>query len=66
MWRVWSDDQFEEETRSFDLQLREGRSQREIAKLTGVDRKAISKYIKEYEAKRKELEQSGDPSETVN
>lgn len=46
------------------MYLREGRSQREIAKMTGVDRKTISKYIKEYESKRKELEQCEDQVET--
>jgi transposase len=40
--------------------LREGRSQREIANKTGIDRKTVSKYIKEYEKKKKEIEQSGD------
>lgn len=39
------------------MYLREGRSQREIANLTGVDRKTISKYIREYETKREELQQ---------
>jgi DNA-binding CsgD family transcriptional regulator len=33
--------------------LREGRSQREIANKTGIDRKTVSKYIKEYEKKEK-------------
>jgi len=41
------------------MYLREGRSQREISRITGVDRKTISKYIKQYEKKREELEQNG-------
>jgi transposase-like protein len=40
------------------MHYREGKSQREIARLTGVDRKTIRKYIEKYEAQRKELEQS--------
>jgi transposase-like protein len=40
--------------------LREGRSQREIANKTGIDRKTVGKYILEYEKKKKEIEQSGD------
>jgi len=38
------------------MYLREGRSQREIAKRVGIDRKTVSKYIKEYESERSELE----------
>jgi len=41
------------------MYLREGKSQREISKITGKDRKTIGKYIREYEGKREELEQSG-------
>ncbi|MDC3418739.1 IS21 family transposase [Aquibacillus salsiterrae] len=37
------------------MYLREGRSQREIAKKVGIDRKTVSKYIKEYESQRNEL-----------
>ncbi|MDC3411852.1 helix-turn-helix domain-containing protein [Terrihalobacillus insolitus] len=32
------------------MHLREGKSQREIARETGTDRKTVSKYIKEYES----------------
>lgn len=46
------------------MYLREGKSQREIAKVTGIDRKTIRKYIKEYESKRTEIEQSDDPVQT--
>ena len=35
--------------------LHEGRSQREIAKLTGVHRGTVGKYINEYEEKRQQL-----------
>lgn len=38
--------------------LREGRSQREIAKETGIDRKTIRKYIKAYEIKMHQLRQA--------
>ncbi|GAE95040.1 mobile element protein [Gracilibacillus boraciitolerans JCM 21714] len=38
------------------MHIREGRSQREIAQSTSVDRKTVRKYIKEYETKRCELE----------
>jgi transposase len=37
------------------MNYREGRSQREISRLTGVDRKTVRKYIEKYEAQRKEL-----------
>ncbi|MGY0695025.1 IS21 family transposase [Virgibacillus sp. FSP13] len=40
------------------MHLREGRSQREIARETGIDRKTVRKYIKEYESQRRELEKS--------
>ncbi|WP_437177981.1 IS21 family transposase [Heyndrickxia coagulans] len=42
------------------MYLREEKSKREIARITGIDRKTISKYIKEYESKKKELEKSTD------
>jgi transposase/6-pyruvoyl-tetrahydropterin synthase len=38
------------------MYIREGRSQREIAKRVGIDRKTVSKYIKEYESQRSELD----------
>ncbi|RYM02832.1 IS21 family transposase [Sporolactobacillus sp. THM7-7] len=38
------------------MYLREGRSQREIARETGVDRKTIRKYIHDYEEKLKQLQ----------
>jgi transcriptional regulator with XRE-family HTH domain len=44
------------------MHYREGKSQREIQKQTGVDRKTISKYINKYEDQRKELNEEGDPS----
>lgn len=44
--------------------LREGRSQREIASEIGVDRKTVSKYIKEYENKKIEIEQCNDDVHT--
>ncbi|MGF7049460.1 transposase [Paenibacillus sp. DS2015] len=37
------------------MHYREGRSQREIGRMTGVDRKTIRKYIEKYEEQRKEL-----------
>lgn len=46
------------------MYLREGKSQREIARVTGTDRKTIKKYIKEYESKRKEIELSTDEIHT--
>lgn len=39
---------------------REGRSQREISRQTGISRKTIGKYINQYEEKRKELLASED------
>jgi predicted transcriptional regulator len=42
------------------LSVREGKSQREISKLTGVHRKTVKKYLEEYEACLKNLEE--DPS----
>jgi hypothetical protein len=39
------------------MNYREGRSQREINRITGVDRKTIRKYIEKYEEQRKELHQ---------
>lgn len=46
------------------MYLREGESQREIARVTGIDRKTVRKYIKEYEKKRKEIECSKDEVHT--
>ncbi|MEQ6378773.1 helix-turn-helix domain-containing protein, partial [Bacillaceae bacterium S4-13-56] len=37
------------------MYLRQGRSQREIAKMVGIDRKTVNIYIKEYESQRSEL-----------
>lgn len=50
------------------MHIREGRSQREIARITGKDRKTIRKYIKEYEENRnKLLESKGvDAEEVIN
>jgi transposase len=42
------------------MHIREGRSQREIARETGVDRKTIRKYIEEYETRYKEMENVKD------
>ena len=42
------------------MYFREGKSQREIARVIGIDRKTIRKYIKEYEKKKTEIEQCGD------
>ncbi|WP_242836754.1 helix-turn-helix domain-containing protein [Desulfotomaculum nigrificans] len=50
------------------MYYREGKSQREIARLLGVDRKTVRRYINKYEEKRKELEQSSglvDPGELI-
>jgi transposase len=41
------------------MHYREGKSQREIERITGVDRKTIRKYVKKYEEHRKELELNG-------
>jgi DNA-binding transcriptional regulator LsrR (DeoR family) len=41
------------------MYLMEGKSQREIARRIGIDRKTVSKYIKEYENKKVELEKQG-------
>ncbi|ESU31061.1 hypothetical protein G3A_18710 [Bacillus sp. 17376] len=42
------------------MYLREGKSQREIARETGIDRKTVRKYINEYELKKLEVEQCED------
>lgn len=44
------------------MHYREGKSQREIQRMTGVDRKTIGKYITKYEEQRKELLQEGNGS----
>jgi predicted transcriptional regulator len=46
------------------MHLREGRSQREIARITGIDRKTVKKYINEYESKKQEIEQSNNSVHT--
>lgn len=46
------------------MYLREERSQREIAGITGIDRKTVRKYIKEYEEKKIQIEQSDDSIHT--
>lgn len=43
------------------MYLREGKSQREIARDTGIDRKTIRKYINTYEQKLAELEERNIP-----
>lgn len=50
------------------MYLREGKSQREIARMTGIARKTIRKYIQSYEQKLNELEEmnvSVDRSELI-
>lgn len=44
------------------MHYREGKSQRDIQRMTGVDRKTISKYLTRYELQRKELDEEGHPS----
>ncbi|MFZ3591912.1 IS21 family transposase, partial [Bacillus sp. DJP31] len=46
------------------MHLREGRSQREIARITGIDRKTVRKYINEYESKKQEIEQCNNSVHT--
>jgi transposase len=46
------------------MYYREGRSQREISRITGVDRKTIRRYVNQYEAQREELARSGSQLET--
>ena len=50
------------------MHIREGKSQREIARITGRDRKTIRKYIKQYERDRTKLvECEGiDAEEVIN
>ncbi|MGB9856478.1 MAG: helix-turn-helix domain-containing protein [Caldisericum exile] len=47
----------------------EGKSKREIARETGIDRKTIRKYIKQYEEKRRELiniKEINNPQELID
>jgi predicted transcriptional regulator len=46
------------------MYLREGKSQREIARVTGIDRKTVRKYVSEYENKKKEIEQCSNEVHT--
>ncbi|WP_434643302.1 helix-turn-helix domain-containing protein [Thermoanaerobacterium thermosaccharolyticum] len=39
--------------------IRDGKSQRQISRETGIDRKVIRKYIKKYEEKRRDLINEG-------
>lgn|GEM_PF-1744576 len=50
------------------MHIRDGKSQREIARITGKDRKTIRKYIKEYEGNRRTLIEHGgaDDKEIIN
>jgi macrolide-specific efflux system membrane fusion protein len=50
------------------MHIRDGKSQREIARITGKDRKTIRKYIKEYEENRRILIEHGgaDDKEIIN
>ena len=41
------------------MHIRDGKSKREISRITGKDRKTVSKYINEYEEKRKSLIEGG-------
>ncbi len=43
--------------------FREGKSQREISRETGIDRKTIRKYISQYEERKRELENSQSGAE---
>jgi transposase len=65
MWGAGRDDSIDPKQNILIMHYREGKSQREIARITGIDRKTVGKYIKKYEQQRKELEQGGhleDPS----
>ena len=42
------------------MHMHDGKSQREISRITGRDRKTIRKYIREYEEKRRFLVENGD------
>ena len=51
------------------MHLQDGKSQREISKITGIDRKTIRRYIKNYEQKREELmknKNGGDVSKLID
>ena len=42
------------------MYIHEGRSRREIARLTGINRETVSKYIKQYEKRREQLLAAGN------
>lgn len=46
------------------MYLREDKSQREIARIIGIDRKTVRKYINEYENKKQEIERSSNEVHT--
>lgn len=46
------------------MHLREGKSQREIARKTGLDHKTVRKYIKAYESQRRDLESQNSDVDT--
>lgn len=47
------------------MYIHEGRSRREIARLTGINRETVSKYINQYEKRRIQLLAVGSPSVDV-
>jgi predicted transcriptional regulator len=65
MWGVWSElIKLKKKQEVLLMYLREEKSQREIAKTLEIDRKTVSKYIKEYEKKKIEIDQSKNDIQT--
>jgi transposase-like protein len=44
------------------MYIHEGRSRREIARLTGIHRETVGKYVRQYEERRRQLLAEGNES----
>jgi transposase-like protein len=65
MWGVWRElIKLDKKQQVLLMYLRDGDSQREISRVTGIDRKTVRKYIDEYEKKKIMIEESKDEIHT--